>query len=249
MSVRLLGKIAYAIVLTLWVVASVFVGQSLAALALTVLPGGINTSVLTTILAALGYLFALGLALGVPALIARKFVSKQTLGIQRLPSWKDIGASLLAVVPYYVASAAVLYVGMEIFNVIDPDVGQDIPFKDLTLRIEYIVAFITLVVIAPLAEELLFRGYLLGRLGEKLGKWIAVAMTAVVFGAMHLLGLTETGIVLQWGAAADTFAMGLVVGLLRVSTGSIWAGVLLHAMKNTVAFYFLFVNPLPPGGM
>jgi membrane protease YdiL (CAAX protease family) len=249
MSARLLGRFAYVVGLTLWVIASFVVGQSLAVLALEVLPNGINTSVLTTILAALGYLFALGLALGIPALIAKKFASKETLGIQRLPSWKDIGVALFSIVPYYVISAIILYLGMEVFTVIDPEVGQAVPFKDLTLRIEYLVAFITLVVIAPLAEELLFRGYFLGRLGEKLGKWVAVLVTALVFGAMHLLGPTETGIVLQWGAAADTFAMGLVVGILRVLTGSIWAGVLLHSIKNTVAFYFLFVNPLPPGGM
>ena len=111
------------------------------------------------------------------------------------------------------------------------------------------VAFITLVVLAPLAEELLFRGYFLGKTSEKIGKWLAVIVTALVFGFMHLLAPTESGIVLQWGAAADTFAMGLTAGILRTLTGSIWAGVILHSIKNGIAYYFLFINPLPPGSM
>lgn len=250
MSARSSGKkLIYVVGLTLWVVASFVIGQSLAVVLLTNLPTTLNSSVLTTILAALGYLFALGLALGVPALMARRFVDKSTLGIERLPSWSDIGLGILSVLPYYLISAAVLYLGMEIFTIIDPNVGQDVPFKDLTLRIEYLVAFVTLVVMAPLAEELLFRGYFMGRMGERIGKWLAVIVSALVFGFMHLLAPTESGIVLQWGAAADTFAMGLVAGILRNLSGSIWAGVLLHSIKNAVAFYFLFINPLPPGGM
>jgi membrane protease YdiL (CAAX protease family) len=201
-------------------------------------------------MAALGYLLALCIVLGVPAVLFKLRTSMATLGTQRLPSWTDIGLSILSLLPYYLISGLVLYIGMEVLQVIDPQVGQDIPFKDLSLNIEYFVAFVTLVILAPLAEELVFRGYFLGKLQERTGKWLAVLVTALVFGSMHLLGAPENGeLVLQWGAAADTFAMGLVAGSLRMITGSIWAGVLLHSIKNAVAFYFLFVNPLPPGGM
>lgn len=249
MSLRLLGKVGYVIGLSLWLVASFIIGQSLAALIVFSLPFEANETVVTTILAALGYVLALALAIGVPALLTRKATSKSILGIDRLLSWSDIGIGILSLLPYFLLSAIVLYLGMEVFTIIDPDVGQDIPFKNLNLRLEYLVAFITLVVMAPLAEELLFRGYYLGQLGEKIGRWLAVIVSAVLFGSMHLLAPTESGVVLQWGAAADTFAMGLTVGILRVLTKSIWAGVLLHSIKNGIAYYFLFINPLPPTGM
>lgn len=201
-------------------------------------------------MAALGYLFALVLVVGVPMVLLKSRTSRKTLAVQRLPYWSDIGLSIVSILPYYLISGAVLYLGMEVFSVIDPEVGQDIPFKDLSLKIEYIVAFITLVVLAPAAEEVMFRGYFLGKLQEKVAKWLAVVVTAAVFGMMHLVGASDTGsIVLQWGAAADTFAMGLVAGGLRVITGSVWAGALLHSIKNAIAYYFLFINPLPPGGM
>lgn len=249
MLANLLGRGTYTLGLTVWVVFALILGQSLAGLALIYLPLAINPAVQTTILAALGYALGLGIALGLPALATRKPISLQTLGISRSLSWTDIGLSILSVLPYYVLSGALLWLGMEIFKVIDPEVGQQISFAQPSQQIEYLVAFITLVVVAPLAEELLLRGYFLGRLSEKISKWLAVIITALMFGLLHLLGFTETGIVLQWGASVDTFALGLVAGVLRLATHGIWAGVLLHAIKNAIAFYFLFVNPLPPGGM
>lgn len=200
-------------------------------------------------MAALGYALGLGLALGAPALISRKFVSRKVLGIERAVSWTDIGLSILTVLPYYILSGVIVWLGLEVFHVIDPDVGQQIGFAQPSQRIEFIVAFITLVILAPLAEELLFRGYFLGRLSEKISKWLALIVTALVFGLLHLPGVTDTGVVWQWGAAADTFALGLIAGSLRLLTGGIWAGVLLHAIKNAIAYYFLFINQLPPTGM
>lgn len=241
MLAKLSGNIAYSIGLILWVVFALFMGQLLASAIVLNLGLSANESVLATILAALGYTFGLALAIGVPVLLTRKPISKETLGISRFPLISDSGLGILAVLPYYILSAAILWIGMDVLNVIDPEVGQQIPFQNLMLQIEFIVAFITLVIMAPFAEELLFRGYFLGRLSEKIGKWVAVVVTAVVFGLMHLIGTNETGVVLQWSAAADTFAMGLAAGSLRAFTGSIWAGVVLHAVKNGIAFYFLFI--------
>lgn len=244
-------RISYGLGLTLWVIFALFIGQILASVAVYgLLSESFNATMLGTIAAALGYILALALAIGVPAQIWKKRASGKTLGFDRWPSWSDIGFGLLAVLPYYMLSAAVVWVGMDVFKVIDPDVGQQIGFDNLTMRIEFILVFITLVIMAPLAEELLFRGYFLGRMSERTGKWSAVLVTSVAFGLMHLVGLTDNGsIVLQWGAAADTFAMGLTAGVLRTFTGSIWAGVLLHGLKNAVAYYFLFIDPLLTGGM
>ena len=241
MLAKSLGKAAYAVGLTLWVVFSLFVGQALASIIVISFPSEGNQAVVATLMAALGYALGLGLALGVPPLASRKLVSKETLGLHRLPTVADVGIGIMSILPYLVLSGIVLWFGMEVLNIINPEVGQQIPFQNLSLRIEYVVAFITLVIMAPLAEEILFRGYFLGRLSEKTGKWVAMLITALVFGLMHLPAFSETGIVLQWSAAIDTFAMGLVVGALRNLSGSIWAGVVLHALKNGVAFYFLFI--------
>ena len=76
MSAKLLAKAGYVLGLTLWVIVSFVIGQTLAALLVANVPSGANESVLTTVLAALGYVFALCLAIGVPALIRRRMVSR-----------------------------------------------------------------------------------------------------------------------------------------------------------------------------
>lgn len=223
---------------------SLIMGQFIAAIVLLNLTVSTNSNVQTAIGAALGYIIALVIAIGLKPLVTKKPVSTALLGVDRYPSWMDIGLAVLSVLPYFLLAGVVVWIGMNIIGVIDPKVGQEIAFNNVSARIDYVVAFITFVIMAPLAEELLFRGYLLGGLIEKGNVWLAVIVSSVVFGLLHAPGFTETGIVWQWGAAADTFALAIVAGSLRVTTKNIWAGVILHAIKNGIAFYFLFITPM-----
>lgn len=235
--------VAYWIGLAAWTVVSLIAGQFIAALLLLNFTVSPNPNVQTAIGAALGYIIALFITVGLKPLVTKQPVSIKLLGVSRSPSWMDIGLAMLSVLPYFLLTAVVVWVGIGV-GVIDPKVGQEIAFSNVSARIDYVVAFITFVIMAPLAEELLFRGYLLGGLMEKGSAWLAVIVSSVVFGLLHAPGFTETGIVWQWGAAADTFALAIVAGSLRVTTKNIWAGVILHAIKNGIAFYFLFVAPM-----
>lgn len=256
MSVKSSASLASIAGVTLWLLAAFFGAQILASLLLIgieyIVPGfaGLNPAVLSTMAAALSYGLALAIAIGVPFYLYKRPTSLKTLGIQRLMSWPDIGFGLLAFIPYAILTAVVVWVFTDIFNIIDPKQSQALPFQNLVMQYEYIVAFITLVVIAPIAEELLFRGYFLGKVSARTNKWISVLVTAIIFGLMHVPGFTaDGGFQLQWGAAADTFSLGLVLGALRVFTGSIWAGVLLHMIKNAIAYYVLFIAGSVPGTM
>jgi membrane protease YdiL (CAAX protease family) len=101
------------------------------------------------------------------------------------------------------------------------------------------LAFVTLVVIAPLAEEVLFRGYLYGKLKQYIPIWLAVIVVSAIFGIFHLFGTDP----IAWNLAVDTFALSVVLCVLRETTGNLWASVLLHMLKNGIAFYLLFINP------
>jgi membrane protease YdiL (CAAX protease family) len=253
MSANLFTKASYALGISLWVLVSFFVGEMLAGVvasyAIAFSGVVLNPALQSTILAALGYTFGLAMTIGLPWLATRMRPSRATLGVTRLLSWSDIGLSVLSVLPYYLLSAGILWIAMHLTTAIDPTAKQQIGFNNLSMGIEYFVAFITLVLMAPFAEELLFRGYFLGRLKERTGKWVAVLLSAAVFGLLHLFALNSGGhIVIQWATAADTFALGIVAGSLRLVSGSIWAGMLLHGLKNAIAYYFLFISPLPPGG-
>ncbi len=251
---NLSARASVAIGLILWVVAAFLAAQVLVGVLYNVLavyvPGvtSLNEAVVVTIFAAAAYALSVALVVGVPFVLMKRRTSLKLLGIDRLPTWGDIGMSLLSILPYFLFSAVLAIVVGALWSGFNPNQPQSLPFSNLALRYEYVVAFITLVVLAPLAEELLFRGYLQGKVRSQLNKWLSVLLVAVVFGSLHLIGdISDNGVVLQWSAGLDTFALGVVLGILREFTGSIWAGVLLHMMKNSLAFYFLFINPVLAG--
>lgn len=158
---------------------------------------------------------------------------KKDVGVSRLPSWLDIGLAPIGFVIYIVCSAAIVSLVAALVPSIDLNQAQDTGFADLTHRYEYVLAFVTLVVIAPVFEEILFRGYLYGKLRAFAPMWVAILIVSIVFAAVHG----------QWNVALDVFALSVILCGLREITGNIWSGILLHMAKNGFAFYFLFINP------
>jgi membrane protease YdiL (CAAX protease family) len=241
--------------LGLWVVlafigAQIFSSLVLALLELIPLFKHLGQEPLTMLSAILSYGLTLGILLGVDRLFKRTWVQMKELGLSRLLNWSDIGLSILALLPYILISAVLAFVFSDLFHLIDIHQKQAIPFKGYMTHINYVISFFTLVILAPVAEELIFRGYFLGRLRKITRPEISVVVSALIFGSLHLPGITDAGAFQwQWGTAADTFALGLVLGSLRLVTGQIWAGILLHMFKNLAAYFFLFIYPMLTGTM
>ena len=207
---------------------------------------GVSEAVLQFVVAFLVYLVAL-----VFTVLSSKYVMKQAtswreFGLeQRLPRWRDIGWAPLAFIIYIVLSNIFLQVVMALFpGLIDPDQKQAVGFENMTTQYELVAAYLTLTVLAPIAEELLFRGFLFSKLRKYLNAILTIFLSSVLFAILHVLGITEDGQVqLQWAAVGDVFVLAIILGILREKTGSVWAGILLHAIKNTVAFFLLFIYP------
>lgn len=191
-----------------------------------------NDVVFNTVVAALVYTLTLVMVVGLPYKLARRRTTRKDLGLTRLVSWLDILLTPAAIVIYFIFSATLIYLVSLVVPGIDLDEAQEVGFSDLSGRMQYVLAFLTLVVIAPIAEEILFRGYLFGKLKKHVPIWLAIMVTSALFALAHG----------QWNVALDTFALSIVLCVLREMTGSIWAGILLHMAKNGIAFYFLFIN-------
>lgn len=86
-------------------------------------------------------------------------------------------------------------------------------------------------IVAPLGEEILFRGYLWGALQRQYGVWWAVCVSAVLFALGHSTAASQGALVL----VTQTLIMGLMLAWLRHQSGSIWAGVIAHSMNNSIA--------------
>lgn len=82
-------------------------------------------------------------------------------------------------------------------------------------------------VIAPISEEVCFRGMLYGGLREKLPRLAAALITGLIFGGLHAL----TGV----SAVPPLMVFGFLLCLLYEKTGSIVPGILLHMLNNSVA--------------
>jgi uncharacterized protein len=84
------------------------------------------------------------------------------------------------------------------------------------------------VVFAPLIEELLFRGFLLpGWSASRLGPIVAILLTSAIWTALHIQ--------YDWPALAMVYCHGLLLGWLRLRSGSTVLTIFLHAAGNAVA--------------
>lgn len=87
------------------------------------------------------------------------------------------------------------------------------------------VLWLAVVVLAPLSEEIFFRGFLFaGWSRSRLGGWGAIFLTATLWAVIHLQ--------YDWYGIATIFAAGLLLGYARLRTGSIVPAIVMHALMN-----------------
>lgn len=85
--------------------------------------------------------------------------------------------------------------------------------------------FFLLVIVAPLSEELLFRGIILRGLLSRYRPMSAILLSSMLFALMHLN---------PW-QTISAFTLGLIYGWFYLRTGSVWPGVVGHAINNGIA--------------
>ncbi|WP_391122474.1 CPBP family intramembrane glutamic endopeptidase [Psychrobacillus sp. L3] len=97
----------------------------------------------------------------------------------------------------------------------------------------FIFKLITLVFIGPVCEEIIFRGYLLGRLNAKFGIKKGIILSSIIFGVLHLenaFGITIFAIILS---------------VLYIKTRSLIVPIIVHMSFNTIVavrdIYFILV--------
>ncbi len=156
------------------------------------------------------------------------------------PQVRDIGYALLGYIAYFFIYAFVaLQLIQHFFPQVDFDQKQELGFSSGIAGPELIFVFLSLVILPPLVEELLVRGFLYTGLRTRMTPLIAAIVASIVFAAAHLQW--GSGNALLWTAAVDTFVLSMVLIRLRQKTGSLWPGIGVHFIKNGLAFLALFV--------
>jgi len=97
-----------------------------------------------------------------------------------------------------------------------------------------VVAIVYGVGLAPILEEIVFRGFALPPLVRALGPAPAIAIDALAFGLLHLDDPV---------AVPPLALLGATLAWLRWRTGSLWPSFVLHFTNNLIAFVILLAAP------
>ena len=115
--------------------------------------------------------------------------------------------------------------------------GVVIPESDFSIKepstLAIVLQFLYVILIGPVAEELIYRGLILTAL-KPFGSRLAVFFSALIFAVMH-------GNIPQ---AASAFVSALVMGAVAVRCGSIIPTILIHIANNIFASYYDFSDVL-----
>jgi membrane protease YdiL (CAAX protease family) len=146
---------------------------------------------------------------------------------------KGAGIGVAAGVAAVIVSTAIEYAGDTYLHT---DLGRDglatavLPHAVSQLAL----GLFTVAILAPLTEEVYFRGIVMGWARRHWGIGWAVALSSLVFGIMHLKWLTPGGLT-GWVATGELVAMGALLAFVALRTGSLWASVLTHGVNNLCA--------------
>ena len=146
-------------------------------------------------------------------------------GLRRAPFWPSVGWAALGMVCFYVLAG--LYSAL-----LDPQgeqrVTEALGADQGTLTL--VLAGLVVIVFAPVAEEVFFRGFFFGALRGRFALLPAALINGVLFGLVHFTGSGTLALLPILGV------LGLVFCLVYERTGSLYPVIAMHAVNNTVAF-------------
>ena len=162
------------------------------------------------------------------AVAARKIPWRQTL-VLPAPGWSTVGLSALLGGALWIASIGLMELQslvappppeyLDAFRAIHAALAPDGPLDALVS--------VAVIALAPgIGEEVVMRGVLLPALVAPLGPLGAVVASAALFAAIHF----------DPYRFLFTLTIGLVLGALRLRTGSLWPPIVAHITLNTLTF-------------
>lgn len=151
--------------------------------------------------------------------------------------WRETGFGLLMlIVTIYAGGTLVTWLMQQIQqpvtaeNIVPPEAGLGL----------FLIALPGIVIIGPIIEELIFRGWMLPALKQRGMGWIgALIVSSLAFGLLHVFAGPAS--------VAYTAVLGFTAGLTRILSGRLWGAVLLHALNNLFAIsvpQFLVTPPV-----
>lgn len=165
--------------------------------------------------------------LGVIWFVLRKYrVGWDSLGLRKF----NVLKSSALIIAMFVVFIAIAYMALILTKLLlpgfDPNQAQVNEFTSAVTGNARIISFLALVVIPPIVEEILFRGFMFPAFAGRVGIFIGALFSSLLFGFAHL----------QANVGVYTIVLGLLLCYMYKRTGSIIPGMALHMINNYVAF-------------
>jgi len=119
-----------------------------------------------------------------------------------------------------------------VYTAVVSQLGQEgltpppLPNEMMETYLQRVATFGLIVVVAPVAEEAFFRGFLLPVFAQRWGFWVGASFVSLLFGTAHLAP----------GLMIPAFVSGMLLAWLYRRTGSLWNCFLAHSAQNALAF-------------
>ena len=187
----------------------------------------ISNVITTTIYSTLFFSLMLAMVYFIPVKLFGQKISKDEIALKGLITWQDFGLAVFGFLISMVIADVLLEILPSILN-FDKSQVQELAFQrgGMIHSWQFLLAFISIVVVTPFFEELIFRGIIYGQLP------LAIFVTSLLFGIVHF----------QTNVGITVFVMSIIMCSIREKwTQTIWSGIVIHMIKNGIAFFLLYV--------
>jgi len=174
-------------------------------------------------------------------LLETRRTADEQFGLRRLSTLQLLawglmicGAIILVEVPLMDATARLL----SALHVPHPEQPAVERFRQLSDTSDILWVLIQAAVLAPLIEELFFRGFLLTFLRNYTSTWMALVLSAGVFAFAHS----------NLGSAIPLWFLGIVLGIAYQNSGSLLLPMYIHGCFNLITAFNLLLMKAAPGG-
>ena len=113
----------------------------------------------------------------------------------------------------------------------EPSTNTDLGTDWESSSIDIAFLFLSVAIVTPIAEELLFRGYILDSIKRMHGDWPAIIGSALLFALVHFNLFGMVPIIMA----------GVIYGWLRIKTGSLLPSIACHMMWNLMALSLTYL--------
>jgi uncharacterized protein len=153
------------------------------------------------------------------------------LGLRKFKVGKAILFIVLTYVIFFVGILAIYALIQAFLPSFNPDQAQSNEFTNAAPAFR-LISLLALVVIPPLVEEPVFRGFIFPAFSKRYGLVAGALISSLLFGFAHL----------QANVSVYTFVIGLLLCFMYTRLNSIIPGIVLHMLNNYLAFSALNHN-------